>query len=68
MFRWLLQLLLRLYPSAWRARYGDELVDTAVDLGAERERSKIGMLGGLLAAATHARMQDVYENPVASEY
>jgi hypothetical protein len=63
MFRRLLQLLLRLYPSAWRARYGDELVQTAADLGADQERSKIAMLVGVVAAATHARIQDISENP-----
>lgn len=62
MYRRLVRLLLRLYPPAWRGRYGDELIETATDLDAGRERSRIATLAGILAAAAQARIDDVAEN------
>jgi hypothetical protein len=63
MYRLLLRLSLRLYPSAWRARYGDELVETAAALDAGRERSRIATLLGILGAATRARIDDIADSP-----
>lgn len=62
MYRQLVRMLLRLYPPAWRGRYGDELVDTATELDAGRERSRIATLAGILAAAAQARLDAVAEN------
>ncbi len=54
MFRRVMRLLVKAYPLAWRRRYGDELVATAAELDAGRERARIAMLAGVLAGAVHA--------------
>jgi len=54
MFARIVRWLVRLYPADWRRRYGDELVTTAAQLDASRERSRFAMLVGVLAGGIHA--------------
>jgi len=55
MSNWLLRFLLALYPPDWRRRYGHELGDLIGDLGRDRERSRVGMVGGLVVGAVRER-------------
>ena len=43
--------ILRLYPRAWRERYGDEVRDLVEELSAEGEFSKLRVASGLVVAA-----------------
>jgi hypothetical protein len=59
MYRRIVRLLVRLYPHSWRERYGEELAATAAELDQQRERSKAAVLGGILVAGVHARIEDL---------
>ena len=52
---WLLRVLLALYPSDWRSRYGQELRDLIGDLGRDGERSRVAMVVGLVVGAVRER-------------
>ena len=54
MFAHIVRWALRLYPADWRERFGDELVATAAQLDAGRERSRVAMLAGILAGGMQA--------------
>ena len=50
------RLLVRCYPPAWRARYGDEFVQLLVDEISERPRS-LSRSGGVVRCGGMARME-----------
>lgn len=59
MSRRLLRTVLMLYPRGWRRRYGRELHELIDELDRNHDRSRVGMVAGLLGAAAHERSRSL---------